>query len=554
MANNEGGSGCPAELAMFCSRRHWAIYWLLIVLALTPVAWRTSHVINHGVAGDSPMFSANDRSRWCQVASLVEHGEWEIDRVINLRGEVQWDTIDKVRHLGRDGQFHFYSSKPPLLSTIIAGEYLLLKYVTGWELTREPLPVVRTLLTINHVICLAILMALLASFLEPMFVSDWTRYFVMAAAGWGTFLTTFAVTLNNHLPAATTAMATIWLADLIVRQPGKNVWSRCFWLGLWAATTVAFELPAAALFGIVALVVSIRAWRGLATFLPAAALVGAVIVGLNFWAHNTWRPAYSFRNDGEVIATFSGDYSAELNSPQIPGVFRNAIEGQMPNTFLPEKNLDRMKVEPGTWMGDSPNIRWVVVDSDGNGLFAIRNATDDKWTLHRWGNWYDHPGSYWNGTEDRRSKVDRGEPDPMKYAFHFFVGHHGVLLLTPLWLLAFAGMFPLATSRVLDRRWLGMAGLAITFVVIAFYLLMPEHNRNYGGWTSGPRWLFWLIPLWLICMVPVVQMLARWRWGQAICLVFLAASVLSGMYSLDNPWAHPWLYQLWHWIDPSFAA
>jgi len=269
MASNEAGSGCPAEFATICSRRHWAIYWLLIVLALTPVAWRTANVTNHGATGESPMFSANDRSRWCQVASLVEHGEWEIDKVIRPGSAIEWDTIDKVVHRGRDGLIHSYSSKPPLLATIVAGEYWLLASQTGWVLTESPLPVVRALLTINSVICLAILMILLASFLEPMFVSDWTRYFVLAAAGWGTFLTTFAITLNNHLPAATTAMATIWLADRIVRQPGQRVWSRCFWMGIWAAMTVAFELPAVSLFGVVALVALVRAPKGLlAGFLP----------------------------------------------------------------------------------------------------------------------------------------------------------------------------------------------------------------------------------------------------------------------------------------------
>ena len=32
-------------------------------------------------------------------------------------------VIDMVSHVGRDGQKHFYSSKPPLLTTIMAAPY-----------------------------------------------------------------------------------------------------------------------------------------------------------------------------------------------------------------------------------------------------------------------------------------------------------------------------------------------------------------------------------------------------------------------------------------------
>src|SRR6266704_3362502 len=43
----------------------------------------------------TPIFSANDRSRWCTVWSLVERGTYQIDEIIKVRG---WNTIDKGRH------------------------------------------------------------------------------------------------------------------------------------------------------------------------------------------------------------------------------------------------------------------------------------------------------------------------------------------------------------------------------------------------------------------------------------------------------------------------
>src|SRR3954453_10779633 len=48
-----------------------------------------------------PFLSANDRSRWMTVRSLVERGTYEIDSIV---GQPTWDTIDMVQHPGRDGQ------------------------------------------------------------------------------------------------------------------------------------------------------------------------------------------------------------------------------------------------------------------------------------------------------------------------------------------------------------------------------------------------------------------------------------------------------------------
>ena len=84
-------------------RRQW-IYLLLIAIALGSFLARATHT--RARDKQTPFLSANDRSRWCNVASLLDYGTYEIDRVIKRKG---WDSIDKVSHYGRDGKQHFYS-------------------------------------------------------------------------------------------------------------------------------------------------------------------------------------------------------------------------------------------------------------------------------------------------------------------------------------------------------------------------------------------------------------------------------------------------------------
>ncbi len=94
-----------------------------------------------------PFLSANDRSRWATVRALVEHGTYAIDDIVS---QPNWDTIDMVKHRGRDGQPHLYSSKPALFPTLMAGEYWVIHKLTGWTLGTHPYEIGRfMLLTIN---------------------------------------------------------------------------------------------------------------------------------------------------------------------------------------------------------------------------------------------------------------------------------------------------------------------------------------------------------------------------------------------------------------------
>jgi hypothetical protein len=92
-----------------------------------------------------------------------------------------------------------------------------------------------------------------------------------------------------------------------------------------------------------------------------------------------------------------------------------------------------------------------------------------------------------------------------------------------------------------------MLTLAVSAVVIVFFAWLVG-TANYGGWTSGPRWFFWLTPLWLLALLPAADWLAPRRGGRVVGYVLLAVSVFSAAFPAVNPWRHPWLYQLLEYL------
>jgi len=238
---------------------------------------------------ERPFLSANDRSRWLAIRALVEHGTYAIDEVLDRN---IWNTIDMVQHRGRDGELHLYSSKPPLLYTILAGEYWLIRQTTGMTLGSHPYVVGRLMLVTINILPLVLMFFYIAKLAERLGTTDWGRIFVMAAACLGTLLTTFAVVLNNHTVAAVSATLALY-AFVRIWCDGDHRIRTYFTVGLFAAFTAANELPALAflaLMGGALLTCDRRAWlRG---FLPATLLVVVAFFATNYAAHDCLTPPY----------------------------------------------------------------------------------------------------------------------------------------------------------------------------------------------------------------------------------------------------------------------
>ena len=279
------------------------VYLLLALTALGAAAGRIMQV--RASTGETPMLSANDRSRWCTIASLVNEGTYAIDSVIERRDPQtkrrHWYSIDMVRHRAGDGQEHSYSSKPPLLPTLLAGEYWVINKTLGLDIVENPFYVMRAMLIFTNGLLLLCYFWLMAGLIERLGVTDWGRMVAFAIVTWGTLISTYAVTLSNHLPAAVAVLAAVTLAVRI--QQSRDVSAgTCLGAGLAAGFAVANELPALSLLAL------LGAWilwqspiKATLWYASGCLVVALAFFGTNYAAHGTWKPAYAHRHDGEVL-------------------------------------------------------------------------------------------------------------------------------------------------------------------------------------------------------------------------------------------------------------
>jgi hypothetical protein len=430
---------------------------------------------------DVPFFSANDTSRWATVWSLAERGTYEIDEIIQRPG---WDTIDKVKLGG-----HFYSSKPPLLPTLVAGAYWLVKRATGLDLLTRPHETVRVLLLLVNWLPLVASLWLIGKLGERYARTEFARVFLVFTAAWGTLLTPFLVTFNNHTVAAASVLFATAATLRIVCDGDRSAW-RFVFAGAWGAFAVCNELPAC-MFGLALFVILLRRdpRRTWMCFAPAAALPLAAFLFTNWLAVGEWTPVYAKFGTAAYL--------------------------------------------------------------------------------------YEHDGvpSYWTDP----SGIDRGELSMWVYLFHCTIGHHGIWSLSPVFLLTALSWLrvaksPESSSESMHRQisetlaphprplplFGGEGGRKVVWLsflctiwVMGFYVAQTQ-SYNYGGNSSGLRWAFWLIPLWLVAMIPALDEFAERRWFRRLAEVALAVSVFSAVMPHNNPWQPPWtqnVLERWRWVN-----
>ena len=162
-------------------------------------------------------FSVNDQSRWATIRALVDTGSYSIGyreehpdgtyRDFGIISQPGWDTVDMVMH---PTTRRFYSSKPTLLPTLLAGEYWVLRNRLNWNLRRDRLAITRTILITINLLPFVFYLLLFARLIERLGTTDWGRLFVFTTACFGTFVSGFLGSLNNHTVAANGALFALY--------------------------------------------------------------------------------------------------------------------------------------------------------------------------------------------------------------------------------------------------------------------------------------------------------------------------------------------------------
>jgi hypothetical protein len=252
-----------------------------------------------------PFFGSNDRSRWATVRALVDDGTY----IIGIREKIDeppgykdggiifedgWQSLDKVLH--PDKQV-FLSSKPPLLSTLVAGLYWVLHALFGWTFQTHPFAIVRTILILINLLPFLAYLLVMDRWLERYTPHAWTRLIVLATAAFGTLVTPFLITFNNHTMGTFSVLFALDAVLSIWHAKDSPPWHAFVRAGFFAAFAAANELPALAF--AVGVVSWLLIWRPLQTLflaVPAALVIAAGFLATNYLAIGQFRPAYSEMN------------------------------------------------------------------------------------------------------------------------------------------------------------------------------------------------------------------------------------------------------------------
>jgi hypothetical protein len=429
-----------------------------------------------------PTFSSNDRSRWAAVRALVDEGTWVIGRRDRQTGkdsgiifEDGWQSVDKMLN---PNTLEFYSTKPPLLTFLVACEYWLLKKAFGWSLSGDSaqcFAVVRVCLLTFNLLPFTLYLWLLTRLIEHWGTTDWGRIFGVAAACFGTLVTPFLISLNNHTLATCSVVVAVYAAVQIL-SASEASWRGFALAGFFAGFTAANELPAAAFAAGLGMLLLIRfprqTWKA---FVPAAIIPVGALLALNYAELGEWNLGYS--KFGTEWYEYEGSHWRNLPDQSKRGIdWAKHRENKGAYAF-------HLLLGHHGWFSLTP-IYLLALGGMGLGIW----------------------------------RLSRGRP-PAETTLKG----------------------PTSSPQRASRQWAELASCTalLSLVVIGYYICKSD---NYGGWSNGPRWLMWLSPLWLLTLLPIADRLGQRRGGRALCLVLLALSILSAHYWNWNPWRHPWIY------------
>lgn len=242
----------------------------------------------HSRSGSDPAMS-----RLATVYSLANDGTFNLDRPLAEEPiEFEQRTIDKVMVRGRNvgggvAEGHIISSKPPVLSLMMTGEYVLMNKFLGWDL-ENPDDMNRSLLWFSitlvggaYVLGL-ICFARLLSFYVP--TNPFVRVLLLGCLAFATEFWGFSTMLNNHMPAAGAMIAALYYALGMLKGYLPPAPWRFFAFGFLAGLTHTLDIPATIFVACAGIPLLIKwpkqaaLWAGLGILPPLAVHIGVLWV------------------------------------------------------------------------------------------------------------------------------------------------------------------------------------------------------------------------------------------------------------------------------------
>ena len=250
--------------------------------------------------------STNVMSRWATVEALVDHGTYAIDDTKYAT------TIDKVQIDGK-----MYSSKPPLLPTIVAAVYAVYRALTGDEIGRRDGYATWVSKMFTMFVWYVLLLVYFVKVVKQLVQHPGSQILTIAAMCFAYLGAGYATTLNNHTPAALVGLIAFYYALRARRQP--QVRRHWIFAGLAAGAIPALDLPLAALSAGLLLYLFLAERREtLRLFLPAMMPMLALHLGLTWAVTGSIVPVYMrpevYQYPGSYWATPHGVFA--LHQPK----------------------------------------------------------------------------------------------------------------------------------------------------------------------------------------------------------------------------------------------
>ena len=474
------------------------VEWMLIAVAAVFLAFNTF----------TKAIIDNDRSRLASVDSLVERGTWIIDRSrFHQEPGSDYQIIDKVQ-IGD----HFYSSKPPVLPFLMAGEYWILHNIFGYDFDdSEDRGFLIWMLTFTFTGIPFLWIAVLFRVAARWFVDDPVTRLV------GLFIILFcnehlgfAETINNHVPAASLLFTSMVLALGLVhgKLPPKP------WLfaatGLFAGLLPTVDLPGS--FFCVPLWLYLMwafPWKTIIWFTIGAVPPLALNFTLMYIISGSIIPFYLRK---ELYDYTGGSYWNLKRCMDAAGEYESK-HAYFFHLSVGRKGLFSLYpvllLSIGHFFFVTSKMRWNT-NRIALAVFAVFLP------IYGWGAW--------------EYNQDSNLPFYTTLVYYFLFALAPVVIVT---LLVRASQ----QSSGEDKPELPLETVAMGLLTFAWMLFYTFKTDNYGGSATGYRWFMFFTPaLQFFGLFSLRRMTRGWQWALVCFLVAIA--FYSGWQATVRPWSY----------------